>query len=216
MAAAECRPPEPGADDDNSIHVSLIDAIQNFTDLDVSLSKLERFLQVLGFCQYSIFSAALSWLAFVVFSIVVPLFVTHFGHCSNCELYQINDFEHEVFVCQAVTAFVSLLCISHNLRKYRIRKLLFVDRYHGQLTQFSELYLKKIRVSVQSHINYLWFMFISYSFVLIVLQNQTSYASEVQLGIIQSAITPFFSSLGMSDFGELVAFRSFIIWWFRG
>lgn len=153
MASAEFQPPEPGAEDDNSIHVSLIDAIQNFTDLDISLNKLERFLRFLGFCQYSIFSAALSWLAFVVFSIVVPLLVTYFGYCSNCELYQINDFEREVFVCQSIAAFISLLCISHNLRKYRIRKLLFVDRYHGKLTQFSELYLKKIRVSVQSHIN---------------------------------------------------------------
>lgn len=155
MAAAECRPPEPGADDDNSIHVSLIDAIQHFTDLDVSLNKLERFLRVLGFCQYSIFSAALSWLAFFVFSIVVPLLVVYYGYCSNCELYQINDFELEVLVCQSVAAFISLLCISHNLRKYRIRKLLFVDRYHGQLTHFSELYLKKIRVSAHSQINYI-------------------------------------------------------------
>ncbi|KAF3665121.1 putative malate synthase, glyoxysomal-like [Capsicum annuum] len=146
-AAAECRPPEPGAtDDDNSIHVSLVDAIQIFTDLDISLNKLERFLRLLGFCQHSVFSAAVSWLAFIVFSIVVPLLVAYFGYCTNCELYQINDFEVEVLVCQSVAAAVSLLCISHNLRKYRIRRLLFVDRYHGQLTQFSELYLKKIRV----------------------------------------------------------------------
>ncbi|CAN4087953.1 unnamed protein product [Withania somnifera] len=143
--AAECLPPESIASD-NSIHVSLIDAIQNFTDLDITLNKLERVLRVLGFCQYSIFSTALSWLAFVVFSIAVPLMITYFGYCSNCELYQINDFEVEVLVSQSIAAAVSLLCISHNLRKYRIRKLLFVDRYHGQLTQFSELYLKKIRV----------------------------------------------------------------------
>ncbi|CAN4085327.1 unnamed protein product [Withania somnifera] len=145
-ASAECFPLESVADADNSIHVSLIDAIQNFTDLDISLNKLESFLRVLGFCQYSIFRAALSWLAFIVLSIVVPLLVTYFGYCSNCELYQINNFELEVLVSQSIAAAVSLLCISHNLRKYRIRKLLFVDRYHGQLTQFSELYLKKIRV----------------------------------------------------------------------
>ncbi|MCD7451080.1 hypothetical protein HAX54_009528 [Datura stramonium] len=92
------------------------------------------------------FTAVLSQLAFVFFSILVPLLVTYFAYCSNCELYQISDFELEVLVCQSVAAAISLLCISHNLRKYRVRKLLFVDRYHGQLSQFSELYLKKIRV----------------------------------------------------------------------
>lgn len=151
MAAVERRPPEPDAADadDNSIHVSLIDAIQNFTDLDISLNKLERFLRVLGFCQYSILSTGLSWLAFFVISIIVPLLVAYFTYCSNCERYKIDHFELEVLVSQSIAAATSLLCISHNLRKYRIRKLLFVDRYHGQLTQFSELYLKKIRVSVQ-------------------------------------------------------------------
>ncbi|XP_009790449.1 uncharacterized protein LOC107790327 [Nicotiana tabacum] len=146
MAAVERRPPEPDAADadDNSIHVSLIDAIQNFTDLDISLNKLERFLRVLGFCQYSILSTGLSWLAFFVISIIVPLLVD-FSYCSNCERYKIDHFELEVLVSQSIAAATSLLCISHNLRKYRIRKLLFVDRYHGQLTQFSALYLKKIR-----------------------------------------------------------------------
>ncbi|XP_060204448.1 uncharacterized protein LOC132632505 isoform X1 [Lycium barbarum] len=160
MAAVESRPPEPDNDNDNEVHVSLIDAIQNFTDLDISLNKLETFLRVLGFCQYSILSTALSWIAFVVISILLPLVVIYFGYCNNCELYQINDFEFEVLVCQSVAAAISLLCVSHNLRKYRIRKLLFVDQYHGQLTQFRELYLKKIQVFYRLVVSWMTMFFL--------------------------------------------------------
>jgi hypothetical protein len=49
-------------------------------------------------------------------------------------------------VFQCLVAAISLVCISHNLRKYGFRKFLFVDRYHGHMAQFRDEYVKKINV----------------------------------------------------------------------
>ncbi|KAL3512584.1 hypothetical protein ACH5RR_025301 [Cinchona calisaya] len=118
----------------------------NDTVLDKHLAKLESFLRVFGFCQDSILSTILSWLAFGVIAILLPLWTIYYAYCSNCEHYQIRTFELEIFTSQVVVSAISLLCISHNLRKYGVRKLLFVDRLHGHMSQFRHQYVQKIQV----------------------------------------------------------------------
>lgn len=53
-------------------------------------------------------------------------------------------FELDCVVSHACLAGVSLLCLSHNLRKYGIRKFLFVDRYTGRMARFHDQYVAKI------------------------------------------------------------------------
>ncbi|RVX17953.1 hypothetical protein CK203_004127 [Vitis vinifera] len=113
--------------------------------IDEALRQLETFLRVFGFCQYSLLSFALSSLSFLVFGVVTPLLCIELSNCSNCEKYQIKRFELEILVSEVVVAAISLLCISHNLRKYGVRRFLFVDRYHGRLIQFREEYVQRVR-----------------------------------------------------------------------
>ncbi|PIN03137.1 hypothetical protein CDL12_24342 [Handroanthus impetiginosus] len=115
-------------------------------ELDRSLTTLENFLGLLGFCQYSFLRAAFSWLAFFLFCVALPLFAIEFSRCAGCDKVEIESFELEILVSRAVVAAVSLLCISRNLRKYGLRKALFVDRCHGHMTQFRKQYIEKIRV----------------------------------------------------------------------
>ncbi|KAH0682775.1 hypothetical protein KY290_021362 [Solanum tuberosum] len=96
------------------------------TDLDKTLQKLELFLTLLG--------------------ILVPMVMLEI---SNCQNPQIKSFEFDILVSQALLAAASLLCLSHNLRKYGIRKFLFVDRYSGHIERFSNQYHKKISDSVR-------------------------------------------------------------------
>ncbi|KAJ4821860.1 hypothetical protein Tsubulata_038432 [Turnera subulata] len=117
----------------------------NHTQLSKSLTRLETFLRIFGFCQYSAFSITVSWVVFLLLGIVLPVLSIHFSYCINCEKYQISIFEVEVLVFECLAAAISLLCISHNLRKYGVRKFLFVDRYHGHLSQFDDEYAKKIK-----------------------------------------------------------------------
>ena len=122
---------------------------ENFdTHLDKTLQRLEFFLSLLGFNQSSASSLGLSWAVFLVIGVAIPLLVLEVSDCSDCEKYQIKEFELDIVVSQACLAAVSLLCLSHNLRKYGIRKFLFVDRYSGQMARFRDEYIRKISVSI--------------------------------------------------------------------
>ncbi|XWS63827.1 hypothetical protein CRYUN_Cryun06bG0135200 [Craigia yunnanensis] len=123
--------------------------IRTRDDLDDSLEKLERFLSFLGFNQSSLLSFSLSWAAFLVVGVLVPVLVLELSKCDGCETYQIKDFELDIVASQACLAAVSLFCVSFNLRKYGIRRFLFVDRYSGQMARFTNLYVKQISDSMR-------------------------------------------------------------------
>ncbi|PRQ17034.1 hypothetical protein RchiOBHm_Chr7g0190691 [Rosa chinensis] len=114
------------------------------TQLDHTLYRFETFLRLFGFCQYSFWSFSLSWLAFLLVGVALPVLLIGIFQCSNCDKYQIKSFELEILVSESLVAASSLLCISHNLRKYGVRRFLFVDRYHGHMTQFHDEYMRKI------------------------------------------------------------------------
>lgn len=111
------------------------------------LQCLETFLRLFGFCQCSFLSFTLSWVSFLLLGIGLPLLIIEFCYCSNCEKYQIKSFEREILISEALVAAISLLCISHNVRKYGVRRFLFVDKCHGHMTQFRDEYMQKIKVS---------------------------------------------------------------------
>ncbi|KAK4763391.1 hypothetical protein SAY87_013092 [Trapa incisa] len=119
------------------------------TQLDQTLQKLETFLSFLGFKQSTFFGVVLSWSAFSLVGVVLPVIVLELSDCSDCEAYQIKSFELVILASQASLAAVSLLCLSHNLRKYGIRKFLFVDRYSGHMSRYSDQYIKQIKGSVR-------------------------------------------------------------------
>ncbi|KAG8493095.1 hypothetical protein CXB51_010650 [Gossypium anomalum] len=125
--------------------------IRTSNRLDDSLEYLERFLTCLGFNQSSLLSFSLSWAAFTVVGVLVPVLALELSECDGCEMYQIKNFEVGIVASQACLAAVSLFCISFNLRKYGIRRFLFVDRYGGQMVRFTDLYVKQIAVKLLSY-----------------------------------------------------------------
>lgn len=135
------------ATEDSSTQISLIQEEDEQTELDRSLRGLELFLSLFGFCQSSVLTTILAWIAFALIGVVIPVLAIVYSVCSDCEKFQIRFFELEILSSQAIVAAISLLCISHNIRKYGVRKLLFVDRYHGHMLQFRKQYIEKIHVS---------------------------------------------------------------------
>ncbi|XP_055819046.1 uncharacterized protein LOC129887807 isoform X1 [Solanum dulcamara] len=115
------------------------------TDLDKTLQKLELFLTLLGFNQSSVLSFVLSWVFLLLLGVLLPMVMLEL----SCQNAQIKSFEFDILVSQALLAAASLICLSHNLRKYGIRKFLFVDRYSGHIERFSDQYHKKISDSVR-------------------------------------------------------------------
>ncbi|KAK8677169.1 hypothetical protein V6N13_142724 [Hibiscus sabdariffa] len=96
--------------------------IRTSNDLDDSLEILERFLTFLGFNQSSLLSFSLSWAAFTVVGVLVPVLALELSKCDGCEMYQIKEFETDIVASQACMAAVSLFCVSFNLKKYGLRR----------------------------------------------------------------------------------------------
>lgn len=125
------------------------DGEEDETLLDKTLQRLEFHLRFLGFYQRSALSIVLSWIGFLVVGVVVPVLFLQLTHCSGCEDYQVNEFEYEILASQVLLGAVSLICVSHNIRKRGIRKFLFVDKYRGHTSRFMDQYIKKVKVSYQ-------------------------------------------------------------------
>nr|KYP52962.1 hypothetical protein KK1_025169 [Cajanus cajan] len=119
------------------------------SEVEESLARLDRFLTVLGFNQDSVLSLVVSWSVFVAVGVVAPLLALSMCDCAECERYEIQSFEMIIVAFQASLAAVSLLCLSHNLRKYGLRRFLFVDRYSGQMHCFHRDYVAQISGSMR-------------------------------------------------------------------
>ncbi|XP_057995939.1 uncharacterized protein LOC110665282 isoform X2 [Hevea brasiliensis] len=133
-----------GNEKSKTMEVPLVE--QDGAHLSKSIPRLETFLRFFGFCQYSVLTFVISWLSFLLLGIVLPVFMIKFSASAYVEKYQINSFEFQILVFQSLAAAISLVCISHNLRKYGVRNFLFVDRSHGYITEFRDEYIKKIHV----------------------------------------------------------------------
>ncbi|KAJ9549521.1 hypothetical protein OSB04_022064 [Centaurea solstitialis] len=118
------------------------------THLDKTLQRLKFYLFLLGFDQSSVIRCVISWVTFLVMGVLIPVVVLLMPtNCLSCGLYQINGFELVIVASHASLAAVALLCLSHSLRKYGIRKFLFVDQYSGHVERFSKEYIQKISES---------------------------------------------------------------------
>ncbi|EXB94980.1 hypothetical protein L484_006745 [Morus notabilis] len=113
-------------------------------DLSQTLERLDKFLTFLGFNQSCLLSLVLSWAAFLLIGVLLPVLVLEFSGCPGTEKYQIKEFELDIVASQACLAAVSLLCVSHNLRKYGIRRFLFVDRHTGYMLRLKDDYINQI------------------------------------------------------------------------
>nr|XP_043624643.1 uncharacterized protein LOC122596177 [Erigeron canadensis] len=138
-------------------HVIYEDQEQESCNLDECLQRLDFYLLLLGFNQDSFLRFGISWFVFLMIGVVVPVVVLMMTtNCVKCDLYQVKGFELVVVSSHASLAASALLCLSHNLRKYGIRKFLFVDQYNGHVQRFSEDYVHKISESKRALV--LWFL----------------------------------------------------------
>ncbi|KAJ0811900.1 hypothetical protein HanPSC8_Chr17g0755901 [Helianthus annuus] len=125
------------------------------THLHKTLKRLELYLILLGFDQSSVLRFGVSWITFLVIGVAFPVVIILLTtNCSTCGLYEIKGFELVIVVSHACLAAVALLCVSYNLRKYGVRKFLFVDQYSGYVERFSKEYVQKISESIRSFV--LW------------------------------------------------------------
>lgn len=144
----EHRIPDSSPEDQSPLLTQVeVEEINRETELDRSLHRLDSFLTFVGFNQSTVSRFVISWTAFFIIGVALPILILQLADCSACHKYQIKAFEIDIIASQACLAAVSLICLSHYFRKYGLRRFLFVDRYSGQMERFSHDYIRKITVS---------------------------------------------------------------------
>ncbi|KAL5717709.1 hypothetical protein ACHQM5_010681 [Ranunculus cassubicifolius] len=128
-------------------HQQSRESTEEFTDTQLSktIKHLQTFLYITGFHQSSPLSISLSWIGFIIVGVILPALIIEISSCSRCSKYLVSTFEYYILVFQGVLAAVSLLCISHIVRRHGLRNFLFVDRQHGRVTKFHQQYTAKIQ-----------------------------------------------------------------------
>nr|KYP75696.1 hypothetical protein KK1_019892 [Cajanus cajan] len=111
------------------------------TALDDVLARLEALLTLLCFKQSSLWSFTASWTAFAAVGVAAPMVALQ---VYDTDKNQIKGFEIGIVAFQTCLAAVSLICLSHNLRKYGLTRFLFVDRHAAQMPCFHHDYVKQI------------------------------------------------------------------------
>ncbi|XP_047169518.1 uncharacterized protein LOC124838057 isoform X1 [Vigna umbellata] len=128
--------------------------VEEESEVEESLARLEWFLTLLGFNQHSVLTLVVSWSVFAAVGVAAPLVALSMCKCVECDRYEIQSFEMVIVAFQATLAAVSLICLSHNLRKYGLRRFLFVDRYSGKMHCFHRDYVAQISGSMR--LLFLW------------------------------------------------------------
>ncbi|MQL71149.1 hypothetical protein Taro_003460 [Colocasia esculenta] len=147
----ECRPPLSSS----KAPLLASAASDDHMKLDLAVRRLELFLSLLGFHQSrSPLTLLLCCCAFLLLGVAVPVVSVCLSGCwgDRCKAYEVGMFELFLLASQVAVAVVSLVCVSLNLRKYGVRRFLFVDHDHGQLERFRKEYVKKIQ-------DFFWLLF---------------------------------------------------------
>ncbi|XP_021854713.1 uncharacterized protein [Spinacia oleracea] len=140
---------EEDVDDNNSVVVVDLEGEEDDKQLEKTLEKLEFWLSFLCFDQTNPLKFVVSWFVFFAVGVAVPMLIIELTHCSDCEDYQVKDFEYEILTSHLLLGGVSLICVAYNINKRGFRKFLFVDRYRGYTARFKDQYINKIKGSYQ-------------------------------------------------------------------
>ncbi|XP_031124752.1 uncharacterized protein LOC116027329 [Ipomoea triloba] len=99
--------------------------------------------------QSTVFSAALSWSLFFIFTIAIPL-VSHLIYaCHGCDTVHQRPFDGIVQLSLSGIATLSFVSLSVAARKYGIRRFLFLDKLCDQSEKVRDGYTNQIHQSVK-------------------------------------------------------------------
>ncbi|XP_042489633.1 uncharacterized protein LOC122069647 [Macadamia integrifolia] len=97
--------------------------------------------------QSSIWRASLSWSLFLLLSIVVPLLSYFVLACSDCDAEHHRPYDSVVQLSLTIVSAVSFFCLSRFVRKYGLRRFLFLDKLREESEQVGFGYIEQLNRS---------------------------------------------------------------------
>lgn len=96
--------------------------------------------------QSNIYTAFLSWFVFLVFAIVVPAFSHFYLACPSCDAKHDRPYDTLVQLSLSSIATLSFVCISQFVRKYGLRRFLFLDKLVDESDSVRHHYTTELNV----------------------------------------------------------------------
>ncbi|KAH9605424.1 hypothetical protein KSS87_001019 [Heliosperma pusillum] len=94
-------------------------------------------------------SACISWFVFVIFALIVPAFSHFYLACPTCDAHHHRPFDTVVQLSLSSVAALSFLCLSHFVRKYGLRRFLFLDKLVDQSDSVRHHYTSQFNKSLK-------------------------------------------------------------------
>ncbi|XP_057722498.1 uncharacterized protein LOC130936444 [Arachis stenosperma] len=99
--------------------------------------------------QSNKFTAALSWLVFLLFTVAVPA-VSHFLlSCPSCDSHHSRPYDSVVQVSLSGMAAVSFLCLTGFVKQYGLRRFLFFDKLRDESETVRNNYMFELNRSLK-------------------------------------------------------------------
>ncbi|KAF8369805.1 hypothetical protein HHK36_032166 [Tetracentron sinense] len=99
--------------------------------------------------QSNLWTACLSWSVFLLLAIVVPL-ISHFVlACRNCDEKHSQPYDSVVQLSLTVVATLSFICLSEFVRKYGLRRFLFLDKLCDESPKVRQGYTEQLHRSLK-------------------------------------------------------------------
>lgn len=112
------------------------------------LRHFRSFLKWWGLDQSTRFRRAFSWILFLLFTIIVPVLSSFLPViCPRCDEQgqgQGYSFDKLVQIPESILAAIAFLCLTRYLRKYGLRRFLFLDQLCDDTPQVQQGYTKEL------------------------------------------------------------------------
>lgn len=129
------------------------------------LKSFRSYLKWMCVDQSNVWRLLLSWIVFVVFTIVVPA-ISHFVFaCSTCDGKHKRPYDSVVQLSLSGVATLSFVCLSTFVRKFGLRRFLFFDKLYDESETVRRGYTAQLDVSFLISIFYLFWSLIFFFFI---------------------------------------------------
>lgn len=113
------------------------------------LRQFRAGLAWLGLDQSTTLKVTWSWILFIFFTFLVPIFNYSYVSCDTCDLEHRHPFEKLVQLSESFLAAVSFLSLSHILKTYGLRRTLLLDKIVKESYEVQSGFQSKLHTAFQ-------------------------------------------------------------------
>ncbi|XP_074320227.1 uncharacterized protein LOC141657017 [Silene latifolia] len=113
------------------------------------LHSFRSYLRWMCVDQSNFFTTFLSWLTFIIFTLVVPAFSHFYLSCPSCDAKHDRPYDVVVQLSLSAVASLSFVSLTHFVRKYGLRRFLFFDKLVGESDSVRHHYTTQLNRSLK-------------------------------------------------------------------